>query len=264
MEAETSGCVPPASGVKVRAVEFPVGFRSVMTSLAAKIPTAGILLLRILVDLNWIPCTQRGYRRWRSKHAGKALTRPVMSIPIPAIRPFAQVIAHDDRWSPIKHHKDPVRQVRPPNIVQSSAVAAPRYPLPVKLAINLLRGRDAHIEADGPGFAVCVVAPSPALRAGTMSGCEGDCLVVEKQIRVAVRLPLLSPSSSELERTRDPEIAGVKTNDVSAAMEDTPVARPRTSKRDSYDIPPRGNAIARRRHFIVHRPRRLSLQATLP
>jgi hypothetical protein len=43
-----------------------------------------------------------------------------------------------------------------------------------------------------------------------------------------MRLPLLMPAPSELERAGDPQVARVEADDLVAAVKDAPVARPRT------------------------------------
>ena len=53
-----------------------------------------------------------------------------------------------------------------------------------------------------------------------MTGREGDCFVVEVQEREVVRLPLLVPAASELERAGDPEIACVEADDLVARVKD--------------------------------------------
>ena len=69
-----------------------------------------------------------------------------------------------------------------------------------------------------------------------MSGGEGDRFVVEVQERVVMRLPLLMPAASELERAGDPEVACVEADDLAAGVEDAAVARPRAPERDRFDV----------------------------
>jgi hypothetical protein len=84
--------------------------------------------------------------------------------------------------------------------------------------------------------AIAAGNPPPAFRAGAMSGSEGDRFVVEIQERVVMRLPLLMPAPSELERAGDPEVACVEADDLTAAVKDAPVARPRTPERNRFDV----------------------------
>jgi hypothetical protein len=83
-----------------------------------------------------------------------------------------------------------------------------------------------------------------------MSGSEGDRFVVEIQERVVMRLPLLMPAPSELERAGDPEIACVEADDLVAAVKDAPVARPRTPERDRFDLTSWCYTITGRRHGL--------------
>jgi hypothetical protein len=65
-----------------------------------------------------------------------------------------------------------------------------------------------------------------------------------------MRLPLLMPAPSELERAGDPEVACVEANDLVAAVEDAPVARPRTPERDRFDVTSWCYTITGRRHVV--------------
>ena len=75
--------------------------------------------------------------------------------------------------------------------------------------------------------------------------------VVEVQKRVVMRLPLLMPAASELECARDPEIACVEADDLVAGVKDAAVARPRTPKRDRFDVTRWRYTIAGRRHDVL-------------
>ena len=132
--------------------------------------------------------------------------------------------------------------------MKTSAVGPPNDPLAMQLPVHQLRRRHIDAEPLGPGGAIAVVAISPAFRAGAMSGSEGDRFVVEIQERVVMRLPLLMPAPSELERAGDPEVACVETDDLMAAVEDAPVARPRTPERDRFDVTSWRYTITGRRH----------------
>jgi hypothetical protein len=106
----------------------------------------------------------------------------------------------------------------------------------MQLPVHHSRRRHIDPEPLGPGRAIGVVAISPAFRARAVSGSEGDRFVVEIQERVVMRLPLLMPAPSELERAGDPEVACVEADDLVAAVKDAPVARPRTPERDRFDV----------------------------
>jgi hypothetical protein len=83
-----------------------------------------------------------------------------------------------------------------------------------------------------------------------MSGSEGDRFVVEVQERVVMRLPLLMPAPSELERTGDPEVACVEADDLVAGVKDATVARPRTPEWDRFDVTSWCYTITGRRHSL--------------
>jgi hypothetical protein len=51
-----------------------------------------------------------------------------------------------------------------------------------------------------------------------------------------MRLPLLMPAPSELERAGDPQVACVEADDLVAGVKDAPVARPCTPERDRFDV----------------------------
>ncbi len=65
-----------------------------------------------------------------------------------------------------------------------------------------------------------------------------------------MRLPLLMPAPSELERTGDPEVACVEADDLVAGVKDAPVARPRTPERDRFDVTSWRYTITGRRHGV--------------
>jgi hypothetical protein len=65
-----------------------------------------------------------------------------------------------------------------------------------------------------------------------------------------MRLPLLMPASSELERTGDPEVACVEADDLVAGVKDASVARPRTPERDRFDVTSWCYTITGRRHGV--------------
>jgi hypothetical protein len=66
----------------------------------------------------------------------------------------------------------------------------------------------------------------PALAAGTVSGGEGDRLVVEEERRPAIRDPQLAVAPTKLKRAGDPEVPGVETDDLAPLVEDPTVAGP--------------------------------------
>lgn len=70
-----------------------------------------------------------------------------------------------------------------------------------------------------------------------------------------MRLPLLLPAVSKLERADYPEVTGMKTDNMPTAVQDAAIASPRASQRDCNDIPLRGYAVARRGEycFFNHR-----------
>ena len=136
----------------------------------------------------------------------------------------------------VEQDEGAVRQVRPRHPVETPAMGATNDPLAVQLSIHLGSSRDVDAETLSPGGTIRVVARSPALRARPMSGGERDRLVVEEQIRIAMRLPLRMPTALKLERAGDPEIAGVKAGDVVADVKDAAVARPLAPERDRLDV----------------------------
>ncbi len=73
---------------------------------------------------------------------------------------------------------------------------------------------------------------------------------MEIQERIVMRLPLLMPAPSELERAGDPEVACVEADDLMAAVKDAPVARPRTPERDRFDVTSWCYTITGRRHVV--------------
>ena len=134
--------------------------------------------------------------------------------------------------------------------MKTSAVGPANDPLAMQLPVHHLRRRHIDPEPLGPSRAIGVVAFSPALRAGAMSGSEGDRFVVEIQERVVMRLPLLMPAPSELERAGDPQVACVEADDLVAGVKDAPVARPCTPERDRFDVTSWCYTITGRRHGV--------------
>jgi hypothetical protein len=65
-----------------------------------------------------------------------------------------------------------------------------------------------------------------------------------------MRLPLLMPAPSKLERAGDPEVACVEADDLVAGVKDAPVARPRTPQRDRFDVTSWCYTITGRRHGL--------------
>ena len=172
-----------------------------------------------------------------------------------ALRPRYPSRVHSVSWSPMTmvgdvSNEGAVRQVGPRQMVKTSAVGPAKDPLAMQLPVHHLRRRHIDPEPLGPGRAIGVVAISPAFRARAMSGSEGDRFVVEIQERVVMRLPLLMPAPSELERAGDPEVACVEADDLMAAVKDAPVARPRTPERDRFDVTSWCYTITGRRHVV--------------
>jgi hypothetical protein len=65
-----------------------------------------------------------------------------------------------------------------------------------------------------------------------------------------MRLPLLMPAPSKLERAGDPEVACVEADDLVAGVKDAPVARPRTPQRDRFDVTSWCYTITGQRHGL--------------
>ena len=143
-----------------------------------------------------------------------------------------------------------VRQVDPMQPVQTPAMGSANDPFAVKLSVHLGGGWDLHAEALSKGGAIRVVTGTPALRARPVPCGERHRLVVEEQIRVAVWLPLRTPTAPKLERAGDPEIACVKADDVVADVKDAAVARPCAPERNRLDVACGRHTIAGRRHGL--------------
>jgi hypothetical protein len=76
-----------------------------------------------------------------------------------------------------------------------------------------------------------------------MPGRERNGFIVEEQERVVVWLPLLLPSSSELERASDPQVTAMEADNVGAAMQDPAISGPCASERDGHDLPYGGDVV---------------------
>src|SRR2546428_7967345 len=134
----------------------------------------------------------------------------------------------------------------PRHLVNSSTVGVAEDPLGVQLPVHRLRRRRFDPKALRPRGAIRLVAGASTFRARTVSGRERDCLVVEEEERVVMWPPLLVPAASKLERAGDPKIASMKTNDLSALVEDAAVTRPRAAQRDRFDVTERRHAVPSR------------------
>src|SRR5258705_10263639 len=66
-----------------------------------------------------------------------------------------------------------------------------------------------------------------------------------------MRLPLLMPAPSKLERAGDPEVACVEVDDLAAGVKDAAVARPCTPERDRFDVTSWRYTITGRRHGVA-------------
>ena len=65
-----------------------------------------------------------------------------------------------------------------------------------------------------------------------------------------MRLPLLMPAPSEIERAGDPEVACVEADDLVTGVKGAPVTRPRTPERDRFDVTSWCYTITGRRHSV--------------
>ena len=135
--------------------------------------------------------------------------------------------------------------------MNASAVGPADDPLSMELLVHLMRRRQIDLQPLRPGGAVGVEALAPTFRARAMSGGEGDGLVMEVQKGEVMRLPLLMPAAAELERARDPQVAGVKADDLPAGMDDAAVSGPGAAERDGHDVTRRRDSIARGCHAFA-------------
>src|SRR5436189_5273562 len=110
------------------------------------------------------------------------MRRPRTAGPIPGVRPRGQLCADDDRRPLVDPHEGAVGEVGPGRGVDTPTMGPAHDPLAVQLSVHQPRRRDAHLETFGPRAPISVVALPATLRARTMSGGEGDGLVVEVQV----------------------------------------------------------------------------------
>ena len=157
---------------------------------------------------------------------------------------WSTAFADDDRRRLVDSHEGAVGEVGPGRGEDASAMGPAHDPLAVQLPIHQPRRRDTDLEPLGPSEPVRVVAVAATFRARTMSSGKGDGLVMEVEVGVVMRLPLLMPAAAGLERAGDPEVARVKADDLPARMNDAAVPRPGAAERDRLDVAHRRDAVA--------------------
>jgi len=79
-----------------------------------------------------------------------------------------------------------------------------------------------------------------------MAGRKRHGLVVEEQKRVVRREPLLVPPAFELERARDPEVAGMKSCDLVAGVDAPAIAGPGASQLNRDNVTERSDTVSLR------------------
>src|SRR5579862_3449947 len=208
------------------------------------------LRARSVVDLDRVAGAEHGYGRGWCDYVCEPAPRARESGAVSLSRPLPQLVADDEHRRALEQDEGAVGQLRPRQSVQTSSVRAAEDPLAVESPVDQRRRRYVDPEPLGPGRAVAVVALAPTLGAGAMSGREGHGFVVEVQKRVVMRSPLLVPAAPELERARDPEIAGMKADDVAPGMQDPAIAGPRAAQREGLDLAHRRHPITRRRPVL--------------
>jgi hypothetical protein len=128
--------------------------------------------------------------------------------------------------------------------MQSPTMRTSNDALEVQLSVHVLRRRHRPTQPGNPRIAICGVIGAAALGTRAVPRCERHRLVVEEQVCVAARLPLLPPPPAEFEQAGDPQITRVESHDLPLAMQDAAIARPCTAQLSRDDLASRRHSIA--------------------
>lgn len=146
------------------------------------------------------------------------------------------MVAHDDGRPTVDQDEDAIRQIYPLQIMEPASVRTRPESFAMQLLIHRAGVRQTNTQAVSPCSLERFVGVTAAFGARSMSGSKRDRFVMEEEVGIATRLPLLAPSSSELQRTGDPEITDVKADDLPAVMQNPAIAGPRASQGNRDDL----------------------------